>query len=213
MQTKTKFQQLIRNVSLRTNIKKIFNTNTDHTSQLSCLHAIRFLSLAWVVLGHSCLFMVMSSDNLAEVGNLLKNFWFQIVTNGLFSVDSFFLLRYSMNNNFFLKSHFKFLFIISGLLTSYTFLNELGRRNGKLSLGLLFKYYFHRYFRLTPPYVIVLLVSVYLTKYLGSGPFFPMIGFENAKCRTQWWLNMLYVNNFKNMSEMVNLIVHYRQLN
>ncbi len=93
MQTETKFQQLIRNVSLRTNIKKIINMNIDYTSQLPCLHAIRFLSLAWVILGHSCLFMVMSSDNLVEVNNLLKNFWFQILTNGLFSVDSFFLLR------------------------------------------------------------------------------------------------------------------------
>ena len=51
--------------------------------------------------------------------------------------------------------------------------------------------------------MLVLMVSVCLSKYSGSGPFFPKDGFEIDYCRASWWTNLLYINNLVNPSKMV----------
>jgi hypothetical protein len=51
------FFKIIRSFSFYTNAKKVFNTSKSD-DQLNCLHAIRFLSLAWVILGHTFAFGV-----------------------------------------------------------------------------------------------------------------------------------------------------------
>jgi hypothetical protein len=40
--------------SMRKNLSKLLETNTD-SKQLSCIHGIRFLSVSWIILGHSML--------------------------------------------------------------------------------------------------------------------------------------------------------------
>lgn len=125
----------------------------------------------------------IQKDNTELAGEMFKRLSFSIVSNGTFSVDSFFLL--------------------SGLLTSFTFLKELSKRNSTLSFGFMFKYYVHRLWRLSPPYWAMLMFSLLLTKYLGSGPLYPLDGFENKDC--QWWWNLLYLNNFLGFDKQVNI--------
>lgn len=56
-----------------------------------------------------------------------------------------------------------------------------------------------------PTYATVMTLTVLLTKYLGQGPFFPLNGFEpQDNCRKNWWLNILFVNNFLKQEDMVN---------
>lgn len=119
----------------------------------------------------------------------MKNISFLTVTNAFFSVDSFFLL--------------------SGMLTAYLFMKEVARNNRKITLGFLFKYYVHRIWRITPPYMIMIMISACLTKYLGSGPFFPPNGFEINYCSNSWWTNLLYVNNFVNLDQLCLAISWY----
>ncbi len=61
---------------------------------------------------------------------------------------------------------------------------------------MLIRYYIHRFWRLTPVYMIVLMFSATISEYLGDGPFYPRNGFEINKCRDTWFYNLLYVNNF-----------------
>lgn len=49
--------------------------------------------------------------------------------------------------------------------------------------------------RITPVYMVVLMISATLTKYIGEGPIFPENGFELNQCNDTWYLNMLYMNN------------------
>ena len=67
-------------------------------------------------------------------------------------------------------------------------------------------YYSNKIERLTPPYMLVLMVSACLSKYFGSGPFFPKDGFEIDYCRTSWWTNLLYINNLVNTDKQVSLL-------
>ncbi|CAF0932692.1 unnamed protein product [Brachionus calyciflorus] len=177
-ETESSLMKILLGFSIYTNAKKLFSI-TKSDDQLQCLHAIRFLSIAWVVLGHTYLYQISYSDDILVITDWLKRFSFMVVSNAFFSVDSFFLL--------------------SGLLTSYVFLKEVKKR--KLSFGLMAKYYFHRIWRLTPPYMLVLMVSALLSKYLGKGPMYPKDGFEINKCQNSWWTNLLYINNLVKTDE------------
>ena len=77
-------------------------------------------------------------------------------------------------------------------------------KQSKLSAGFIFKYYFHRIWRLTPPYMICVLLSTNLSKYLGTGPIYPLEGFD-AFCKDSWWTNLLYINNLVKTDEPVRL--------
>jgi len=53
-----------------------------------------------------------------------------------------------------------------------------------------------RYIRLTPSYAATIALSILLPA-LGSGPFWlETAGSLGPTCRSNWWLNLLYVNNF-----------------
>jgi hypothetical protein len=45
-----------------------------------------------------------------------------------------------------------------------------------------------------------------MTKYLGTGPIYPQNGFEISECRTCWWKNVLYMNNFASLNNTVTYL-------
>lgn len=176
-------EQLVSALSLVTNFKKIFSLNNDD-SQLSSLHGIRVITLGWVILGHSYAFIVFYSDNPLEAFNFIKRFSFTMISNGFFSVDSFFLM--------------------SGVLTGYLFIKVSSAPNFKFTFKFMAKYFLNRFLRLSPAYFFMLFFSIFLTKYLGSGPMYPNNGFELPICRTRFWKNLLYLSNFQDTNETVN---------
>lgn len=139
------------------------------------LNGIRVLSLFWVILGHSFTFSISFSSNIIDLLTTTRNFAFQLVSSGILSVDTF--------------------FILSGFLTAILFVRQVQKE--KLSLRLMFLYYIHRYLRLTPAFVLVMFTSIYLTPYFGEGPLYPkQQGFEPTGCRDgYWWTSFLYIGN------------------
>lgn len=55
--------------------------------------------------------------------------------------------------------------------------------------------------------MIVVMISATLTKYLGSGPAYPVNGFEYNSCKDTWWANLLYINNFVRKNGIVRNIL------
>lgn len=177
---KSKLLKALLNFSIYTNTVKLFKvSNSD--DQLACINAIRFLSIGWVILGHTYVFLLAYVDNIVAIGPIIQRFSFMLLNSAFFSVDSFFFL--------------------SGLLTCYLFMKEVKEKNRPITVGLMFKYYVHRLWRITPPYALVILFSVALSRYLGSGPNYPRDGFEINFCRDTWWTNLLYVNNLVNLDK------------
>jgi peptidoglycan/LPS O-acetylase OafA/YrhL len=76
-------------------------------------------------------------------------------------------------------------------------------RGKKINVSFIIKYYVHRYIRITPPYMVMVFISLTLTKYIGSGPFYPPEGFEPSECKYNWWHNLLYINNLYDPFKMV----------
>ncbi|XP_066275162.1 nose resistant to fluoxetine protein 6-like [Branchiostoma lanceolatum] len=174
--------RVLRCFSVYTNVRKLLNTKQAPGS-IKCLHGIRFISMTWVILGHTYLVHREGLDNRNRLGDEYPRFTFQAVNNATISVDSFFFL--------------------SGLLMSYLLLKQIqkSKENGKsVSYGMV---YFHRYWRLTPTYMFVLMLYVWVLPYTLSGPYWPSTPDRlDPYCRDSWWMNLLYINNFVKGSEM-----------
>lgn len=148
--------------------------NTKHTVEvLSCINGIRFLSMAWIILGHT--YKLASEDyikNMMDGLELHQSFTFQAVLAAPFAVDTFFLL--------------------SGTLLTYNFLDNYYSK-GNIGLKTVFLIYVRRYLRLTPCYAVVLMIYTFILPNLFDGPYWSTDFSEN--CRSHWWQNLLYINN------------------
>lgn len=153
-----------------TNGQKLFNTRQP-AGTLTCLNGIRVISISWVILGHCLVVMQRVTENVLQTGKIHLNRWtFMAIYNATFSVDSFFLM--------------------SGLLITYLTLNELRRHQGRVSWPM---FYFHRYVRLTPIYLVLLGLWAGAMPYAAEGPFYGPI--EKNYCEKSWWANALYIQN------------------
>ncbi|XP_076093222.1 O-acyltransferase like protein-like [Mytilus galloprovincialis] len=170
--------KLLLSFSVYTNGAKILSTNQG-SGTLTAVNGIRFISMSWVILGHTYAFGLLSVGNIGTLyGELLKRKTFMAISNAEVSVDTFFAL--------------------SGTLLTYVVLNQMKKQKGKLNW---FMFYFHRFWRLTPPYMLIMMVQICISKYLGSGPMWITNGFEKNYCKDTWWWNLLYINNFKTAGE------------
>lgn len=158
-----------------TNFQKLAApTSVPH---LASLNGLRIMSLLWVILGHTIYWATFSAgfdNSLYVMTKVLPTFWTSIVVNAPFSVDSFFYM--------------------SGFLVAYLAVQEYAKK-GKFNWLL---YYFHRIYRLTPPYLLSLFIFWKLTPYLGEGPWWEHVKYyvSLTRCNSFWWTNVLYINNF-----------------
>uniref|UniRef100_A0A914C2C8 Acyltransferase 3 domain-containing protein n=1 Tax=Acrobeloides nanus TaxID=290746 RepID=A0A914C2C8_9BILA len=171
------FVKFIMLFSIFSNIDYIMDTKTEG-GQIRCLHGARFLSMCWIIFGHTYYYICTSltTDNLFHaLREFPKIFYNQLVVQAPLAVDSF--------------------FFFSGLLTSYIFFKKLNSGHVKLlSWQTWFAYYVRRYLRLTPVYLVIMILHVTLFTYVSDGPFWKPI--DATFCRNSWWTNLLYVNNF-----------------
>lgn len=88
----------------------------------------------------------------------------------------------------------------SGLLTTYI---TLSITKGNLKNFSSFGFLFARFIRLTPQLAIFLLLN-FLLPLMASGPVWrELTDTLMDKCYKNWWLNVLYLQNFINVKEMV----------
>ncbi|XP_056013122.1 nose resistant to fluoxetine protein 6-like isoform X3 [Ostrea edulis] len=164
--------------SVYSNGKKLLSTKKT-AGTLGAVNGVRVFSMSWVILGHVFAFGLGIIGDIGYYFPLvLKRRSYQAILNAFVSVDSF--------------------FVLSGLLVAYLLLKELRRNEGKKINWIAFiaKFYFHRYWRLTPPLMFLMLIYVPLFPYVSDGPFWVQTGFEAGQCNKTWWQTMLYINNF-----------------
>ncbi|XP_005101742.1 nose resistant to fluoxetine protein 6-like [Aplysia californica] len=169
------WQKALLAFSVPRNTGRILSTRAGH-GNIGCLHGIRVLSLAWVILGHVIMTLGFGGTfvNTLDVFALETTLPFQLILNAPLAVDTFFFM--------------------SGFLTAYLFMKECGPKmmvKGKTMI----LYYVHRYWRLTPPMMIWLMIVATLIQYIGEGR--PAWNdYQTAQsCRDNWWVNLLYINS------------------
>ncbi|KAG5870440.1 hypothetical protein JTB14_024977 [Gonioctena quinquepunctata] len=155
------------------NSKKVFATS-NNPNQILCLNGIRSISMMWIISHHEFLINI-----LGPIGNYNEVVKFYYKTGDLLlnqtplSVDSFLTL--------------------AGILTAYTLMK---RKEIKL-----IECYVHRYFRLTPALLMMVLVSGTLFDKMGNGPLWWMMEVFPADCGNNWWKLLLYIQNYLCPSE------------
>ncbi|XP_046631179.1 nose resistant to fluoxetine protein 6-like isoform X4 [Daphnia pulicaria] len=166
--------RLLHCFSAKRNCKTLLSTEVAKDS-LSCVHGIRVLSTCWIVLFHiGGSFVVLRT--IYNKQTFIKNAFqweFQFLSNGFFAVDTFFLM--------------------SGLLVAFTQLRELDQNKGFFNLK---KFYVRRYIRLTPVYAIILAFLAKIGSHVATGPNWNVIQRISKCTRENWWMHLLYVNNF-----------------
>ncbi|XP_055898311.1 nose resistant to fluoxetine protein 6-like isoform X3 [Biomphalaria glabrata] len=178
------FSQMLLAFSLFTNGSKLLSTSQSPDT-LSVISGVRFLSMTWVILGHTYTYGFEKFANaMTEFPYLLRRWSTDAISNSFVSVDTFFAIR---------------LYIYSGLLVSYLTLKEMSIKGWRLKWGL---YYFHRFWRLTPSYMLVLLFVLGFQRFLGSGALWDTVQpNDQVACEKNWWTNLLYINNIVNRYE------------
>ena len=83
---------LMLRLSVYSNAAKLLSTERSEGS-LDALHGIRFLSLSWVILGHTYIFSLVFIQNITILPDVVKGLPFQAIVGASVSVDTFFLLR------------------------------------------------------------------------------------------------------------------------
>ncbi|KAK7492833.1 hypothetical protein BaRGS_00015971 [Batillaria attramentaria] len=171
--------KLLTSFSLYTNGNKLLSMRQGAGS-LTSIHGVRFISMTWVVLGHTMLAAQQFSSNyIPWLETSRERYLFQIIANAPVAVDTF--------------------FVLSGLLVSYLSLKEMARSRGRLNW---FLFYFHRFWRLTPVYMMVLFLYVSVQPHLGRGPAWLAEFNDRDNCKTTWWTNLLYLNNFVKVDKL-----------
>ena len=181
--------------SIYNNLTKIFNTKSGPSDggNLACINGIRAISISWVVLGHTY-FEMTSLGVLTGNGLMMNNFgifgreggpvdsWAgTAIWNGMFAVDSFFM--------------------IGAILLAFHTLKEMDKNKGKSTKQwtmFWITFYVHRYIRLTAVYAIVIGIHATLLQHFATGPLSYLVTKQVTKCQNGWFLNLLYLNNFAN---------------
>uniref|UniRef100_W8B935 Nose resistant to fluoxetine protein 6 n=1 Tax=Ceratitis capitata TaxID=7213 RepID=W8B935_CERCA len=188
------YSELLLSFSAITNFNAICDRNVG-ADTIPSIHGLRAFSMAWVILGHTCIVVFKYSDNMEMRKEVEKNFFFQAITNGPFSVDTF--------------------FFISGLLVSYLYfrtnakgkLNKLTKGSSELTAGIahFFGLVAYRFMRLTAPYMFVLGVVQVTMKYLAAYSIFDPPTLDHETCPQYWWRNLLYINTLFPVDQMCML--------
>lgn len=124
-----------------------------------------------------------------------KEFLFQTIANGAFSVDTF--------------------FFISGLLVSFLYfrtnakgkLDPLTQGTKGFTAGFLhfIGLVFYRFARLTAPYLFVLGIVEVSMKWFQYNSIFEPPTMDHVNCPDYWWRNVLYINTLFPVEEMVSI--------
>ncbi|XP_039301295.1 uncharacterized protein LOC120356422 [Nilaparvata lugens] len=89
---RTKTEELLLCFSCLSNSRKILHCGAAPKDSLTCVHGLRFLSLAWVIMVHTYLQVFAIAENKTLRTLTERNFMFQTVSNATFSVDTFFFI-------------------------------------------------------------------------------------------------------------------------
>ncbi|XP_039305525.1 nose resistant to fluoxetine protein 6 isoform X2 [Solenopsis invicta] len=173
--------------SIYTNTKSIFNTKINPNGVL-VIHGLKFLTMFWIILGHTLLFRMDYIDNKVWALRLSESFFTQVLTNAFLSVDTFFCL--------------------SGFLLTYTYLKYKTEKewNKSFNYGEKLKEFFvnviRRFIRLTPPYMVMLgIVQLNSAWYDKTSQFYAQEK-SHETCAKYWWRNLLYINNLFDFNTM-----------
>ncbi|XP_031840772.1 nose resistant to fluoxetine protein 6 [Nomia melanderi] len=183
---KTATQKVLLCFSAYTNAKSIFNFDSG-AETVSAIHGMKFLSMAWIIVGHSAYYSNNYIANVALGIAFTNASLVQIISNATYSVDTF--------------------FCVSGFLLGYLYF-KLTRKekkpvfNMRLCVKTIILPIINRYIRLTPAYLIVILLAILNFTWYDKVAMHTDHENPSYYCSKYWWRNLLYINNLFEWEEL-----------
>ena len=175
---------VIHGFSAYNNTRKLFDTKPS-SENLGCINGIRFISMTWVVVGHTFQNMTV----LSGLPMFLTNLFYLLSTPGGPLDTTASAAIWDADNSV------DTFFLIGAILLSYLTLKELDKKKGGLQMWAMF--YIHRYLRLSGLYAMVIFLHATLLKHLlAYGPQGYALDHWFQGCSDDWWISLLYLNNF-----------------
>ena len=164
---------VLKEFSLHKNVEKLVNI-PDKRDTLSSIHGLKTICIFSILIYHT--FNTFPRSAIGEP-NEVRSMYMD------FTHKFYILLRQGVG----------IFFIVSGFLLSYITLPELYQKKSNYNWKL---FIIRRILRLTPVYYFALIIDVFLLRYIGSGPQWPLQAFRNFEgCRDYWWSNFLYLQD------------------
>lgn len=176
--------QLLISFSLPRNWYRLQSQPTGEEGRLfRYIQGFRFITIALVIAGHALIgFTLGFIQNPYKYEEVFHSVYGQISLNAFSIVQAF--------------------FSISGLLMGYQFAEMTGKK--KFNPSYFWIAIFYRYLRLTPVYFFMMLFDATWLYKIQDGPGWKRLAeTERYNCRTNMWTNLLYINNYINVSDMV----------
>ncbi|CAK9821818.1 Nose resistant to fluoxetine protein 6 [Anthophora retusa] len=176
-------EQVLMSFSLYSNVLQIFNTDSDNVQMF---HGMKFLGMTWIIMGHTLLYGDYITANKVVSYIMADSVIAQILSNTTFAVDTY--------------------FFISGFLLTLLYYKSLQGDKKPAKLKTQVHQYFSslvkRYIRLTPPYAVMIMISILNFNWYEKVSLFYYSEEIHVKCSTYWWRNLLYINNFFDWNEL-----------
>ncbi|XP_035910415.1 nose resistant to fluoxetine protein 6-like [Anopheles stephensi] len=155
---------------------------TSSAKDLRFIQSVRFLVMYLVIAGHAMLFnCIFPLHNPQYVELNYRRFITMLIFNGITVVQTY--------------------FTISGFLLAVHFV-DFAEKQRTFSLKDFLQSIVYRFLRLTPVYAFMLLLDASWLIRLQDGPIWKRVAeTERTYCRSNWWANVLYVNNYLTVSE------------
>nr|KAG5705121.1 hypothetical protein BaRGS_030838 [Batillaria attramentaria] len=165
--------KLARCFSLYSNLPKLLDTSSAGT-EITCLHGIRVISCAWVILVNTVFYKALYTRNALSLLKTMKDhtFPYAVFANGFLSLDS--------------------LFTLSGLLAGYAGCMRMASGRGQNNW---LAFVLHRYGRITPTLVILGVAYLALFPHVTSGPLWTEHAPGYDDCRSWGWMNVFLIHN------------------
>ncbi|XP_044748205.1 nose resistant to fluoxetine protein 6-like [Coccinella septempunctata] len=170
--------EIIKAFSVLNNGKKLFKISWGNKEQIQCIHGLRFLSMVWVIAGHT----FAGADSIPhfnhkDVEKWKSQLYSEYIQAGHYAVDTFFFL--------------------SGFLLAYGYMKQMKDVQVSKQIKSIPLMILHRYLRLTPAVAALFFVSLSFLESLGNGPLW-IYSLEviNEPCRKNWWKYFLYIQNY-----------------
>ncbi|XP_072943011.1 nose resistant to fluoxetine protein 6-like [Epargyreus clarus] len=164
--------------SIKRNWKKLVAPSSSldqRFNQLKSLNGIKSLLMFSVILGHCLTPGMVIPENSIEIEKAYNGTFEYILINGSLVIQFFFFMT-----AFFLMYNTR----------RYSESNEIN--SSYIAKGLLM-----RLIRIMPAYAVVLGIEATWYRRFGSGPFWQTVSMRAVNdCRRNWWLHMLFLNNF-----------------
>ncbi|XP_060849044.1 nose resistant to fluoxetine protein 6-like [Rhopalosiphum padi] len=170
-------KKLMKPFSLISNFERLMKPS--ETEEFSILNGFKVCAILQVIIGHRWFIELgnpQSNPNFTHW--MIHNFWL-----GYFKCTIF----------------LETFFVISGFLTFYLITKQLTEKKHLNFIPIMI----YRWLRIFPVYGTLIVTYIFVLPYLNSGPLWRMIVYrESERCQTNWWTNVLFINNYVHTDEL-----------